>query len=118
MTNREFLNTIAELENIPVEITEYAKNAIAKLDATNEKRKNNPSKKETEKKQENEQLASAILAVMTTEAVTESTIAELVGISGPKARAILRQLVNEGKIVKTEAKLPKKGVCKVYALAE
>ena len=118
MTNREFLNAIAALENIPTEITEYANAAIAKLDATNEARKNKPTKAQLAKQAENAELASAILAVMTTEAVPEAVIADAVGVTGPKARAVLKMLAAEGKIIKTEAKLPKKGVCKVYALAE
>lgn len=116
MTNREFLNAIATMENIPAELTEYATAAIAKLDATNEARKNKPTKAQLEKQAENAELAEKIVAMLTTEPVTESVVAEAVGVSGPKARAILKMLVEDGRVVKGETKVPKKGACKVYSL--
>jgi predicted HTH transcriptional regulator len=118
MTNREFLIAVSALENAPAEIVEYATAAIAKLDATNEARKNKPSKAQLAKQAENAALAEEILAVLTTEAVTEGTVAEAVGVTGPKARAVLKMLVEAGRVVKGEAKVPKKGTCKVYSLPE
>ena len=117
MTNREFLNAIAAMENIPTELTEYATAAIAKLDAANEARKNKPTKAQLEKQVENAELAEKIVAVLTTEPVTESVVAEAVGVSGPKARAVLKMLVEDGRVVKGETKVPKKGTCKVYSLS-
>jgi predicted HTH transcriptional regulator len=118
MTNREFLIAVSALENAPAEIVEHATAAIAKLDATNEARKNKPSKAQLAKQAENAALAEEILAVLTTEAVTEGTVAEAVGVTGPKARAVLKMLVEAGRVVKGEAKVPKKGTCKVYSLPE
>ena len=118
MTNREFLTIVASIENAPAEVVEYATAAIAKLDATNEARKNKPSKAQIAKQAENAALAEEIMAVLTTEAVTEGTIAEAVGVTGPKARAVLKMLVEEGRVIKGEAKVPKKGTCKVYSLPE
>ena len=116
MTNREFLNAIATMENIPAELTEYAVAAIAKMDATNEARKNKPTKAQLEKQAENAELAEKIMEVLTTEPVTESVVAEAVGVTGPKARAVLKMLVEAGRVVKGETKVPKKGTCKVYSL--
>jgi predicted HTH transcriptional regulator len=118
MTNREFLIAVSALENAPAEIVEHATAAIAKLDATNEARKNKPSKAQLAKQAENAALAEEILAVLTTEAVTEGTVAEAVGVTGPKARAVLKMLVEADRVVKGEAKVPKKGTCKVYSLPE
>ena len=118
MTNREFLIAVSNLENAPAEVVEHATAAIAKLDATNEARKNKPSKAQLAKQAENAALAEEILAVLTTEAVTEGTVAEAVGVTGPKARAVLKMLVEAGRVVKGEAKVPKKGTCKVYSLPE
>ena len=115
MTNREFLNAVSACENCSEEVREYAKAAIAKMDATNEARKNKPSKKATENAPIMEQIANEIL---TSEAQTASAIAEAAGISVQKASALLRQLVADGKATVTEVKIPKKGTQKAYAAVE
>ena len=115
MTNREFLNAIANMENISEELKAEATARIEKLDATNEARKNKPSKKATENAPIMEQIANEIL---TSEAQTAATIAEAAGISVQKASALLRQLVADGKATVTEVKIPKKGTQKAYAAVE
>ena len=115
MTNREFLTTIANMENVAEDIKTYAEEKLAKLDATNEARKNKPSKKSVENAPILEQIANEIL---TTEAQTAATVAEAAGITVQKASALLRQLVADGKATVADAKMPKKGTVKVYALAE
>ena len=112
MTNREFLTAVSACENCSDEVREYAKAAIAKMDATNEARKNKPSKKATENAPILEQIANEIL---TSEAQTASAIAEAAGISVQKASALLRQLVADGKATVTEVKVPKRGVQKAYS---
>jgi ribosomal protein S25 len=112
MTNREFLTAIANMENISEELKAEATARIEKLDATNEARKNKPSKKSTENAPIMEQIANEIL---TSEAQTASAIAEAAGISVQKASALLRQLVADGKATVTEVKIPKKGTQKAYA---
>ena len=115
MTNREFLTAIANMENIPAELKAEATARIEKLDATNEARKNKPSKKATENAPIMEQIVNEIL---TSEAQTASAIAEAAGISVQKASALLRQLVADGKATVTEVKIPKKGTQKAYAAVD
>lgn len=115
MTNREFLIAVANLENAPQELRDEATARIAKLDATNEARKNKPSKKATENAPIMEQIVNEIL---TSEAQTASAIAEAAGISVQKASALLRALVADGKATVTEVKIPKKGVQKAYAAVD
>lgn len=115
MTSREFLTAVANLENISEELKNEANARIEKLDATNEARKNKPSKKATENAPVMEQIANEIL---TSEAQTASAIAEAAGISVQKASALLRQLVADGKATVTEVKIPKKGVQKAYSKIE
>ena len=115
MTNREFLTAIANMENISEELKAEATARIEKLDATNEARKNKPSKKATENAPIMNQIATEILTV---EAQTASAIAETAGISVQKASALLRQLVADGKATVTEVKIPKRGVQKAYSIAE
>lgn len=111
MTKREFLNAIAN-GTINAEITEYASAELIKMDEANEKRKNKPSKKA----EENAPILASIFEALTDTPTITSDIATAVGVSTPKASALLRQLVAEGKAVQSEVKVPKKGVQKAYAL--
>ena len=116
MTNREFYTNIAN-GNVTEAEKEFALAAIAKMDETNEKRKNKVSPKEAEKQAEMAKLRESIFAVITSDPQTETDIAAQVGIAGAKARPQLRKLVAEGKIVSADIKVPKKGTCKGYSLA-
>ena len=116
MTNREFYTNIAN-GNITEAEKEFALAAIAKMDETNEKRKNKVSPKEAEKQAEMAALRESIFAVITNDPQTEADIAAQVGVTGAKARAQLRKLVAEGKVVSADIKVPKKGTCKGYSLA-
>ena len=111
MTNREFLTAIANMENISEELKAEATARIEKLDATNEARKNKPSKKATENAPILEQIYGEIL---TNEAQTASAVAEAAGISVQKANALLRQLVDADKATAEDVKVPKKGTVKAY----
>ena len=115
MTNREFLTAVAALENAPEELKAEATARIEKLDATNEARKNKPSKKATENAPIMEQIATEVLG---TEAVTASTVAETIGVSVQKASALLRALVAEGRANVTDVKVAGKGTMKGYTIAE
>ena len=116
MTNREFFTNIANGTITEAE-KEFALASIAKLDATNEKRKNKTSPKEQEKQAEMAVLRESIFAVITNDPQTEADIAAQVGVTGAKARAQLRKLVDEGRVVSADIKVPKKGTCKGYSLA-
>ena len=115
MTNRDFLTAISNLENISEELKAEALARIEKIDATNEARKNKPSKKALENAPIMEQIVNEVLGA---EAVTAGTVAEAVGISVQKASALLRALVAEGKATVTEVKIPKKGTQKAYAAVD
>ena len=112
MTNREFLTAVST-NAITEEVIAHATEAIAKLDAANEKRKNKPSKTA----EANAPIVEAITGILTAEPQIASDIATAVGISTQKASALLRQLVASGVAVQSEVKAPKKGVVKAYALA-
>ena len=116
MTNREFFTNIANGNVTDVE-KEFALAAIAKLDATNEKRKNKVSPKEQEKAAADAAVREQIVGVLTSDPQTAADIAVAVGISTQKASAQLRKLVADGVVVASDIKVPKKGACKGYALA-
>jgi len=111
MTNREFLTAIANMENISEELKNEAVARIEKLDATNEARKNKPSKAAVENAPIMDQIFNEVLSG---EAMTASAVAEAIGVSVQKANALLRALVAEGRAEATEVKVPKKGTQKAY----
>lgn len=117
MTSREFFSAVIE-GNITDEIKDFAKSQIEKLDSKNAKRKTTDSK--TQK--ENKAIKESLLAIMEKDKVyTASEVAgmEIEGItSTQKASALLRQLVEEGKLVSEEVKVKGKGKVKGYKLAE
>ena len=111
MTNREFLTAVIALANVPEEIKTCAEERLTKLDATNEARKNKPSKAAVENAPIMDQIFNEVLSG---EAMTASAVAEAAGISVQKANALLRALVAEGRAEATEVKVPKRGVQKAY----
>ena len=113
MTNREFYTAIVNA-NINDEITSYAEAAIAKMDATNEKRRNTPSKTQIENAPLLETIVSTIL---TGEPKTASDVATELEVSPQKASALLRSLVVDGRANVTDIKVAKKGTQKAYTLA-
>lgn len=110
MTNREFLTNVANGTITDAEIT-HATEALAKMDAANEKRKNRPSKKAEENAPLMDQIFNEVLSA---EAVPAATVAETIGVSVQKANALLRALVAEGRAVATDVKMPKRGTVKAY----
>jgi Fic family protein len=112
MTNREFYTNIAN-GNITEAEKEFALAAIAKMDETNEKRKNKPSKTA----EANAPIIASLTEALTADPQTAADLAAVVGISTQKASSLLRQIVASGVAVSTDIKVPKKGTCKGYALA-
>lgn len=125
MTNREFYNLItAENATITPEMVEHATAALAKLDATAEKRKGKVSAKDQEKRDANAALARQIAdTILGTEAKTATDVAavltETLGeeVKVQKASYLLRLAVELGLANATEVKIPKKGTQKAYTIA-
>lgn len=117
MTNREFLTAIANSTVLPNDLTDFAAEQITKLNARNEARK--ASSKPSKTAIANEPIKASIMAFLSqqSEPVIACTVAEGVGISTAKASSLLRQLVESGKVVKSEVKIPKKGKTAAYAVA-
>jgi transcription termination factor NusB len=116
MTNREFLTAVST-NAITEDVIAHEVAQIEKLDAANEKRKNKTSPKDMEKAAENAKFDEIVIGVLTNEPQIEADIAGALGVTGPKARAALKRLVETNVVVKSEVKVPKKGVVKAYALA-
>ena len=115
MTNREFYTNIAN-GNVTEAEKEFALAAIAKLDETNEKRKNKTSPKEAEKAAADAVIRENIFNLLTADPQTAPDLGAKVGVHHSKATAELRKLVADGRVCKTDIKVPTKGTCKGYFL--
>lgn len=114
MTTREFLNSVISA-NISDDVTAQAQAMIANLDKRNAKRASTPSKTAIA----NEPIKASIVDLFANGgSKTASEVAVALTITTQKASALLRQLVENGTLTSTEVKVPKKGKCKAYALAE
>ena len=120
MTKREFFNEVIAVidgtsEVNVLELKEFAKAEIVKLDERNANRSSKPTKTQIE----NEPIKEKILEVLSTgEKMVASAIAERVEISTQKASALCRQLVESNKLKVEEVKIPKKGKQKAYSILE
>ena len=120
MTKREFLNEVIAVidgtsEVNVLELKEFAKAEIVKLDERNASSSSKPTKAQIE----NEPIKEKILEVLSTgERMVASAIAERVEISTQKASALCRQLVESNKLKVEEVKIPKKGKQKAYSILE
>lgn len=112
MTNREFFSAIAN-SNISAELVAFANDAIAKLDARNEKRASTPSKTALA----NEPIKASILDLLVSGSKVASEIGVALEISTNKASALCRQLVECGKLSVTDVKVKGKGSVKSYSLS-
>lgn len=120
MTNRDFYTGIinadlhAVLEDeIADAIKAHAEAALDKLDATNEKRRNAPSKKELENLPLMKQVVNEVLSF---EPMTASDIGAAIGVNHNKATHIVKMAVARGLAGVKDIKVPKKGMQKGYFL--
>jgi hypothetical protein len=113
MTQREFLTKVKAIVE-DAELIAKADELIAGLDKKNATRSAKPSKTQIE----NEPIKASILEFLVGGKVqTAPEIAVAVGISTQKASALAKQLVESGKLVQSEIKVPKKGKMKAYSIA-
>ena len=119
MTNREFYQEVINA-NVNDELTAFATAGIEKLDHTNSLRKDTTAKKAQEKEAERAPIRDAIMAVMTTEPKTATTLIAESGVEvKPQAMpSLLKGLVMDGTVVKSDVKVIGKGKQRGYALAE
>ena len=119
MTQREFYEAVVNA-NISEELTAFATAGIEKLDKTNETRKVKTAEKAAAKEAEKAPIREAIFAVITAEPKTASDLIAEAGVDiKPQAiPSLLKPLVDEGKVIKTDIKVKGKGTVRGYALPE
>lgn len=114
MTYREFYNTVISA-NISEDSVNFAKEALAKLDSRNEKRKTTPTKSQIE----NASIKAVIFdTVKGSPKMVASVIGEKVGISTQKASALCHQMVESGVMSVEDIKVKGKGALKAYSVVE
>ena len=113
ITMRQFFESVIE-GNITPAMQEKAKAEIAKLDATNAKR----AEKAKAKSAENAPIKQAIFDFLVANGTkTTAEIAKGVEVlegSSPKASAMCRQMVDEGRLTSSEVAVKGKGKQKAY----
>lgn len=128
MTNREMYKNVLALidgdgenEVNVMELRAAVIDAIARMDATNEKRKAASALKAAEKQAEKEPIREALLAVMGDEdtPMTASMLIEAAGLDIKPASipSLMRPLVEAGRVAKVDMKIPGKGTQRGYAKA-
>lgn len=110
MTRREFFEAIINT-NINDEMTEFAREALATMDKTNEKRRATMAAKAVEKAAAKEPIREAIFACLTDEPKTATMLIEESGVElKPQAMpSLLKPLVEAGRVTKGEVKVKGKG---------
>lgn len=116
MTRRDFFKAIIEA-NMNDEINEFARDALAQMDKTNEKRRATMAEKAVEKAAEKAPLREAIVACLTDEPKTATMLIAEAGVEmKPQAiPSLLKGLVEDGTVVKGEVKIKGKGKQVGYA---
>ena len=115
MTEREFLTKVIAIEGISKELSDYAVEGIAKLDARNDKRKNT----QTKAQKENEGTMKSIVEIITANGkMVASEIGTALGISTQKASALCGLLVKDEVLTVEDVKVKGKGTVKQYSIAE
>lgn len=115
MTEREFLTKVIAIEGISKELSDYATEGIAKLDARNDKRKNTQTKSQ---KENAETMKSIVDTISANGSMVASEIGTALGISTQKASALCGLLVKDGTLTVEDVKVKGKGTVKQYSVAE
>ena len=111
MANSNLVKAADNIRILAASMVEKAKSEIAKLDATNAKR----AEKAKEKAAENLPIKNAIFDFLVANGTkTTAEVAVGVGESTPKASAMLRQMVDEGRLAASEVSVKGKGKQKAY----
>lgn len=118
MKTREFYEAVIEA-NVNEELTAYAQAGLEKLDHTNELRRAASVKKAMEREAERTPVREALMAVMTDEPKTATTLIGEAGVEiKPQAvPSLLKAFVEDGTVVKSHIKVTGKGKQVGYARA-
>ena len=119
MTQREFLENVAN-GIMNEEMATFATERIATLDNANGKRREANSAKRAEQEVEKAPIREAIMAVITSEPKTATTLIAEAGVEmKPQAMpSLLRDAIKAGTVLKADVKVKGKSTLRGYTLAE
>ena len=119
MTQREFLENVAN-GTMNDEMVEFATERLTAMDIANEKRREANAVKRAEKEAEKAPIREAVMAVITSEPKTATTLIAEAGVEiKPQAiPPLLKGAIEAGTIVKVDVKVKGKGTQRGYTLAE
>ena len=119
MTQREFLEAVAK-GTMNEEMVTFATERLTAMDSANEKRREVNSVKRAEKEAEKAPIREAIMAVITSEPKTATTLIAEAGVEiKPQAiPSLLKAEVEAGRVLKVDVKVKGKGTQRGYTLAE
>lgn len=119
MTQREFLENVAQ-GVMNDEMVAYATERLTALDTANEKRREINSVKRAEKEAEKAPIREAVMAVITSEPKTATTLIAEAGVEiKPQAiPSLLKGAIEAGTVVKVDVKVKGKGTQRGYQIAE
>lgn len=119
MTNREFFTTVINA-NVSAELTDFAKEAIRKLDERNAKRTSKPSKTQLANVAIKEMIVAYITehGALEASAIAKGISTEDTEYSTNKVSALCSQLVDSGVLTGEVRKVKSKGKRWFYAIAE
>ena len=102
MTKREFYVALTETEALSAEMREYAAHLLESFDASTEKRKEAAAKKAEAKRAEKQPIVDAIMAALTSEPQTATSLIEAAGVdTTPQSVSyMMRAPIAEGKVAK------------------
>ncbi len=114
MTNREFFVAVSNGTTTD-EVKEHAAEMLKKLDERNKARSSRPSKTQIA----NEPIKGEILNLLSSgNGMIASEIGEALNITSNKASSLCSQMVKAGVLTVEVVKVPKRGKCNKYAVAQ
>lgn len=117
MTARDFYTAVIDVlsaHDMREDLIVYAESAIAKLDATNAKRKEKTDKKSLEKAAADAPLMDALQAALTNEPKTATDLKDVIEANVQKTSSLLRALVKAERANVQDIKVKGKGTQKGY----
>lgn len=115
MTRKEFFNAIIAATNLKVELKEFAAAELEKMEAQRERAAEH---RRTAANSKNEPLKADFMSfIIENGATTANDLATRFEISTQKATGVAGSLVKEGRLTKSEIKIPKAGKRVCYEVA-
>lgn len=121
MFRRDFLNAVVNGE-ITNDVIEFAKAELTKIDAANEKRRENPPKAVAAKRAENAEIGEVLYEILTDAPIIVADLRVALAergfdVKAQRVNAIAHKLIDAGRVTAEDVKVPNKGTQRGYKRA-